>query len=125
MTSAHVYLHFSLGLLLGAFISFKGVLRSWSLRQPLAKPIGWWILCTYCGGFFAIIPSVCRLAHLPEAFCRGWWMNLFVLHPLVDQLMAGRGLLVGELLIVGIFGMQYMVIILTIIAVKRKKRSQS
>jgi hypothetical protein len=125
MDAAHVYFHFALGLLLGGFISFKKVLETCYHRRPLSPALAWWIGSTYCGGLFAIVPSVCRMAQLPEAFCRGWWMNIFVLHPLVDQWMAGRGLLIGELLIIAIFGSQYMVILLAIIAARRKNRSQS
>ncbi|MDT8390799.1 MAG: hypothetical protein RRC34_09865 [Lentisphaeria bacterium] len=121
MPSAHVYFHVALGMILGAVIGFKPVLESWYHRRRLAQSLGRWILWTYVGGTFAIAPSLCRMVHLPEAFCRGWWMNIFVFHPLVDQLMDKRGLLIGELLIVGMFGTQYLTLLTAIFHAGKRK----
>lgn len=125
MAGAHVFLHFSIGMLLGTILGVKPLLKAWYDRKPLAPAFFRWILATYFGGLFAIGPSLLRLINFPDAFCQGWWMNIFVFHPIVNRIFGQRGLLIGELLIVGIFGMQYIILLLAIFAAKRKNRSRS
>lgn len=86
---AHSALHFSLGMAIGAAATLRPILRSWRGDEKLA-PLLRKSFVLSCGlGVFAIIPSLFRSVGLPAAFCEGWWMNLFLLHPVVDRIKTG------------------------------------
>jgi hypothetical protein len=84
------------GVAVGALLALPGVGRAWYRGQALARPLGRLLLCSYGAGLWALGPHLLtgRLG-LPEATARSPWMNLFVLHPLIERHEAG-GLLVGE-----------------------------
>jgi hypothetical protein len=67
-------------------------------------------------------PSLLRMAGVPEGVRAGWWMNVFVFHPLINQIKPGGGLLIGEVLILGVFAMQYALLVLALVASRRQLR---
>jgi hypothetical protein len=122
MRPAHVFLHFGVGMLLGGLLGLKPLLERWYLRRPLHPGFAWWFAATYFGGFWAIAPSLLRMAGVPEGVRAGWWMNVFVFHPLINQIKPGGGLLIGEVLILGVFAMQYALLVLALVASRRQLR---
>jgi hypothetical protein len=70
-------------------------------------------------GFFAIVPSLLHLAGAPPGVCAGWWMNVFFLHPLVNDLSKG-GDLVGAAAIGACFVVQYAAVVAAIARVSRQ-----
>ncbi len=119
MSGAHVYLHFAAGMAVGALLGFKPLLTRWYLRRSLHPGFAVWIVTTYAAGGFSLIPSLLRLLGAPEAFCRGWWMNAFVFHPLLDRLRPGAGMLVGQTVIVGILATQYILLLMALAAARK------
>lgn len=111
---AHSILHFSAGLILGT-VAFAGpVLRGLQTGMPVAARARRWLLLAYATGVLAVVPGFLRRLGMPEAVCTSAWMNVFVLHPLINQIKSG-GMLVGELLFLACFGFQYAVLLMAIL----------
>ena len=121
MTTAHAYLHFAFGLVAGTLIAVRPLGKRWVERRALYPGFAWWFCLSYGLGLWAVLPSLARNAGLPEIWLRGWWMNIFLLHPLVDRLRPG-GMLIGQMLICGIVTLQYGGLTLTVLACRGKKR---
>lgn len=103
---AHSAMHFGLGAVAGAVAGLP-LLRG-ALRKDTAKHAAIWILTSYGVGALAVIPSLLSFLGVPEGATSYWTMNVFVLHPLIDQLKSG-GKLIGEVLIVSCFFFQYVI----------------
>jgi len=86
---AHSALHFSLGMVIGSAATLPRVAKAWIANRTLAGDLRRWLLVSYALGLYAIVPSLLGWCGLPAAFCRGWWMNVFLLHPLLTRLKAG------------------------------------
>ena len=110
---AHSVIHFSAGMLIGALPGLPGLARSWRHREKLSGSLGRWLLQSYGTAFFAIVPSLLRFLGMPDKFCSGWWMNLFLLHPLLDRLIRG-GTLAATASIIALPACQYAVLLFLI-----------
>jgi hypothetical protein len=103
---AHSIFHFGIGTLLGALCGLPYMLarlRSEGRSAPAALS---WLGLSFAAGIFAIVPAILMNLGLPESIGRGWWMNIFLLHPLIDNFKEG-GLLWGQLLVLLTFILQY------------------
>jgi hypothetical protein len=116
---AHAALHFAAGAALGMAVAAPAVCRAWKVHQRLAPATARWILAAWAAGFWALVPSVLRHWGAPPALCEGWWMNAFVLHPLLDRLVRG-GALVGPAALAAVLALQYAVVL----AALRQRRSR-
>lgn len=120
---AHSILHFSTGLALATAAYIPSLTRMFSRNLPHKSTItGNFLASSYAAGIFAIIPALLHRIGLPAWFCDGWWMNIFILHPLIDKLKNG-GLLLGELLFAGCLVFQYAVLMYALYSIKRTANS--
>lgn len=106
---AHSLLHFTLGLW-AAMLVLLPRLPAWERTGPRARAYGRWLAGAYALALWAIIPNLLRRTGLPESFCSGPWMNLFMLHPIVDQLHPG-GMLIGEAVFLAAVALQYLLLL--------------
>jgi len=120
---AHSTMHFAIGLVSGTAILLPSVLRGMTTGKKTSKDTGRMLAVSYALAFVAIIPNLLRHAGIPDSFCSGWWMNLFLFNPMLDKLKPG-GLLIGELMILVLFVTHYSIIITGIIKVSRLKHNQ-
>ena len=97
---AHTALHFSLGVTIASTLMLPAVARAWRSGAPVARSIARWLVAAYALGIYAVIPSLLGWVGLPAACCRGWWMNAFLLHPLLNRLVTGGMIAAGAAIIV-------------------------
>ena len=115
---AHSSLHFALGMAIANACLLPGLIRAWRSGARLAWRLRNWLLLSYGLGLCAVVPNLLRRAGLQEAFCRGGWMNVFLLHPLLDRIYAGGRILGAGSLIV-LFVLQYAVLVAAVLRVAR------
>mgnify|MGYP001185576214 CR=1 FL=1 len=108
MTGAHVTLHFGLGMLLAMFITASRLRSDWTTEAHRSRSLGRWLLIAYLGGIYAAAPNLMYGIGVPESICNGWWMNIFLLHPLIDGVKPG-GMLIGQFLLATAYLFQYVV----------------
>jgi hypothetical protein len=123
VTTAHVTLHFGLGMLLGMLCFAGAVLRALWTGRPMTRPMGRWILASYALGLYAALPNILLSLGAPGALCTGWWMNIFLFHPLLDRAKHG-GMLTGEVILAACLGAQYMLLLLAIARAHLRRRRQ-
>ncbi|MDE0838578.1 MAG: hypothetical protein OSB41_05930 [Kiritimatiellae bacterium] len=107
---AHSSLHFAIGMTVGSVVTVPRLLAAWRHRAPLAPHFKHWLLASYAAGTFAIIPGLLRRLGADNAFCDGWWMNVFLFYPAINSVKDG-GMTMGPLLMGGILGLQYLSLI--------------
>ncbi len=112
-------IHLSVGLLMGTLLFLPSVFRRWSSGR-LASAIARLLVASFVMGVFAVIPNILRFLGCPDGFCSGWWMNIFLFHSLLDRVRPG-GLLVGGVLVVVCFALQYGLLLLAIVHVRRRQ----
>lgn len=110
---AHAALHFAVGLAAGMAVQAPALRRAWDQGRELAPAVMRWLLVSWGLGFWAIIPSLLRYAGVPAGFCNGWWMNLFLFHPLINH-FGPHGTIIGAALFVAGFSFQYAVLVAAI-----------
>lgn len=115
---AHTALHFSIGLAAGMALQAPALRRVWKQGRQLAPAVARWLLVSWAAGLWAIVPSLLRYAGLPESFCSGWWMNLFLLHPLINQ-FGPHGTLIGGALLVALCSFQYTLVVAAIVKARK------
>ena len=120
---AHAALHFAAGMTAGMILLAPGLKQAWQKRTLLYTATKWWVLAAWGLGFVAIIPSLLKFAGLPEPFCSGWWMNLFLLHPLLNRFLP-QNLILASFIFGSLIAFQYGVILAAIFRLKRKKPHQ-
>jgi hypothetical protein len=111
-------MHFSVGLFAGTCAFLPVTIRRIRAGSRMASAVGILIAGAYLTALFAVIPNLARRAGVPEFICSGWWMNLFLLHPLMDHAKKG-GMLVGEVLTVICFLVQYAIVLAAIARLRR------
>lgn len=115
--------HFAIGMIAGTAVALPRLVRRQRAGEPVAAEFARWFLYSYGLGALAIVPSVLRKMGVPDGVCDGWWMNVFLLYPLIGRLKSG-GTLVGELLMGSVFGLQYGLMLLYIRS-HRKRQGQA
>jgi len=103
---AHAGLHIALGMAAGMGALAPRLAAALRARAGVARALASWIVVAWALGVFAIVPSLLRFAGAPEVFCRGWWMNVFFLHPLVNRAVP-KGNLLGQAALVAALALQY------------------
>ena len=120
---AHSALHFAVGLAAGTAFLLPSVLAKLRTGEKAASATGRMIASSYALGLFSVVPNILRHCGIPAAFCDGWWMNLFLFNPLIDRVKHG-GLLVGEISILLMFAVHYVIILDGIMAATRRNSLQ-
>lgn len=120
---AHSALHFSLGMAVGYAAVLPAVVRGWRSGRPLHRTLGRGLIVSCALGIYATLPSLLGWAGVPEAVCRGWWMNLFFLHPLVTRVKAGGMIPAGFALVV-CWLLPYAVLLAAIRRAQRRSTTQ-
>ncbi|MEI7879460.1 MAG: hypothetical protein WCI95_01175 [bacterium] len=115
---AHAALHFAAGMTAGMVLLAPRLRSAWQQRTHIYDAVKWWILASWGLGFTAIVPSLLRYAGLPESFCSGWWMNLFLLHPLLNRFLP-QNLILASFVFGGLIALQYGVILAAILKIKK------
>jgi hypothetical protein len=105
--------HFAVGMAVGSAWAIPELRRRWASGQTVARACGRWIVLSLAVGTYATLPSLLRYARVPESIVGAWWMNLFLLHPLIDRLKSG-GVFIGEAAVAACFGAQYALMLLAI-----------
>lgn len=116
---APTMLQLAIGVAAGTALQAPRLAAAWRAGRPLARPIARWMAGAWALGAFAIVPSIFRWAGVPAPFCEGWWMNIFLLNPLVGAMKTGDALL-GEAALAALFALQYGVLVA---AVRRTRRA--
>ena len=111
-------MHFGIGLAAGA-VSGVPFLRA-AFREEMSRNSATWLSISYAVGAAAVIPSLLGILGVPESVTSGWYMNVFLFHPIIDQLKSG-GALVGETLVVSCFLFQYLMMLLLL---RRRLKAQ-
>jgi hypothetical protein len=114
---AHAALHFSIGLAAGMILQAPALRHAWKRGREQAPAVLRWLLVSWALGTWAIIPSLLRYAGLPDSFCHGWWMNLFLFHPLIND-YGPHGTIIGGALLVSALSFQYALIVAAIITTR-------
>lgn len=115
---ADATLHFAAGLAVGMALQSPGIRRAWSNGPSLAPAMVRGIALSWGLGFWAIIPSLLHHAGFPETFTGGWWMNLFMLHPLINR-WGPHATIIGGAALVGCFAFQYAAILGALLNVRK------
>jgi len=97
----------------GTAVAAPRLWRQWRARRPMAAAIRRWLLWSYGLGLYAVIPNILLRCGLPDALCRAWWANVFLLHPLLDAMGAG-GMYKGAAATAALFATQYLLILAAI-----------
>lgn len=115
---AHSAMHFGIGLAAGT-ASGLPFLRA-AMKEETSRNSRIWLTISYLLGAIAVVPSFLGTIGIPESITSGWYMNVFLLHPLIDHLKSG-GKLVGETLIVTCFLFQYFMMLVLLRRAMRKR----
>ena len=121
---AHAALHFAAGMAVGMILQAPPLRRAWSHGAALAPAVLRWLGISWGLGAWAIIPSLLRHAGLSETFCGGWWMNLFLLHPLVNR-WGPHATIIGAVALIAGFVFQYTTILTAILAARKQRGSHA
>lgn len=116
---AHAALHFAAGMTAGMILMAPRLRRAWQQRAQLYPAVRWWLLAAWGLGVTATIPSLLKYAGAPEAFCSGWWMNLFLLHPLINRMLP-QNLILASFTFGGLIAFQYLVILASILRLRNR-----
>lgn len=116
---AHATLHFTVGMAAGTVIAAPYLISSVWRGRALAGPFRFWLLASYAGGIYAVVPALLRRLGMSEAICSGWSMNIFLFHPWITQVKPG-GETMGPLLLGAMLAFQYWTLILALAWRKRK-----
>ena len=111
---AHSALHFSVGMIAGTAVALPALARAWREDGRLSPHFRRWMLWAYGLGALAIVPALLRKAGLPDAVCEGWWMNVFMLHSLINTVIRREAMPQTGALLALCFGCQYVLILLAI-----------
>ena len=118
---AHSAIHFSIGMIAGSIVTFPPLIKAWLANSPLTKKIRRWLLISYAAGIYAIIPSLLGWVGMPASFCDGWWMNIFLLHPLINKLGTTGRLIPATIAVFLCFVVPYLIILAAIFRAKKEK----
>ena len=119
---AHSVIHFSIGVIAGTAATIAPVINAWRNNLPMADKIRRWLLISYAAGIYAIIPSLLHWLGLPDKFCGGWWMNIFLFHPLINKIETSSHLIPASIAVFLCFILPYFIIVAAIYKSKHKPK---
>lgn len=118
---AHAAFHFTAGLAVGMLLQAPPLRQAWERSREVAPAVLRWMAWSWGCGLWATLPSLIRFAGVPESFCSGWWMNLFLLHPLINR-WGPHATIIGGVVFVCGFAFQYAVLLAAIGRIRRIRR---
>jgi len=121
---AHSAIHFSVGMIVGTIITLKPLICAWRCGGRLAGRLAKALTTSYALGLYAILPSLLRHFGLSERYAGAWWMNAFLLHPLLSKLKAG-GTVLGPVVLSLCFAAQYLCLLAIVRRFEKARRPQS
>ena len=107
---AHSALHFSFGMAVGSIFTIPALLKAWLRKTRLSPQFSRWFIASYAAGVYAIVPGILRRLGAPDSFCDGWWMNLFLFYPWMNDLKPGAETM-GPLVLGTCMGGQYLLLL--------------
>jgi hypothetical protein len=110
---AHSTLHAAIGMAAGLAIGLPVLTDKWKSRQPLAGPMGRWMVTGAACAAWAMVPSLLHFAGAPESVCGNAWMHVFFLHPAIASLHRWTGF-AGPILLAALLAMQYVAMLAAI-----------
>jgi len=119
---AHSTLHFSVGMVAGSVFTLPPLLRSWNGGARLSPLFSRWFAAAYALGIYAVIPGILRRLGVPDAVCDGWWMNVFLLYPWINQVKPGA-ITMGPMVLGACLGSQY-VLLVAALAWRMRRQTQ-
>ncbi len=114
-------LHFAIGMTVGTVAAVPAVATAWRQHKALAGPFLRWLLLSYALGAYATIPNLLRRTGYLPSLWESNWMNLFLLHHLIDH-FATIHIVLGELAVGLVVGLQYGLLLL---AIRRSSQSKA
>ncbi len=120
---ANVTLHFSLGMLLGGVLAARSVMQALRARHRISNSLRRALILMYALGLYATIPHWLSRLGVADAFCNGWWMNLFFFYPTIGRLRPDGGALIGQVLFSLTVACQYVLLLVAIRRVTPKASS--
>jgi hypothetical protein len=111
---AHVTLHFSLAAAAASLVLMPRLRRTWQAREPMSGLLGRWLLAAYALGVYASVPSLLRQAGLADAWCDGWWMNVFFFYPSIKRVFPVGGAPLGGAALGALFVLHYGTLLIAI-----------
>lgn len=116
----HSAIHFSFGALAASCVCLPPLARRLRGDAPLAPGLLRWLGWSLASGVWAVAPALLLHAGLPPAFCHGWWMNLFMLHPFLSRLNLG-GTITATAALVICFGIHYGFLLLAVRSAEQRR----
>lgn len=116
--------HFAAGMATGMLLAAPRLYRAWERGTPLAPEVLRWLATSWGLGFWSIIPSLLGYIGLPASLCQGWWMNLFLLHPLINH-HGPHATIIGGAALATCYVAQYLVVLASLrrITVQQRKKT--
>jgi hypothetical protein len=118
---AHSALHFSLGWAVGSLGAVRPLVAAWRRGRGLAGACRRWLILSYALGALAVLPGILRWLGVPDRICDGAWMNVCVFYPLLNRIRPGAHT-AGPLVLGGCFAAQYVVLLVAIARLRRRRR---
>jgi len=120
----HVSMHIGVGVMTGTIVLLPRLLAHVFTGTRMSRAAASWIIWSYAIGLYASLPTLLGRLGLPATVTGGWWMNVFLFHPLISQVKSG-GLLVGETLLAGAFAFQYFALLALLHRTGQPKTAES
>ena len=113
-------LHFAAGLAVGTAAFLPALVRRLKAGAATSAFFARWFAVAFGLAVLAIAPGLLVRAGMPEHFLTAWWMNIFVLFPVIESIERG-GLIVGTACVLACAGVLYLSLLLAIARQRRKR----
>jgi hypothetical protein len=110
---AHSTIHLTVGLAVGTAVFLPAAVKALRDGGKTAPAFARWIVTSWALALFAIVPSLLRYLGVPPSVCSMWWMNLFLLYPMLER-MKHTGMVVGEISIALGLTLQYVLLLVAL-----------
>jgi hypothetical protein len=94
----------------GSLFTVPPLLTAWLRKAPLASQFSRWFIASYAVGVYATIPGILRRLGAPDSLCDGWWMNVFLFYPWINEVKPGAETM-GPLVLGACLGGQYLLLL--------------
>ncbi len=118
---AHSSLHFSVGWVVGSLCSLPLSRRMLRKGRRLSAAFRVWFVVSYAVGIYAAFPGILRRLGVQDAVCDGWWMNVFLLYPFLNEVKPGA-VTMGPIVMGACLGLQYAALVAAVWYVKRSRQ---
>ena len=107
----------------GTVLALPPLWRAWNDGEGLARLFARWFALSYGLGLLSVAPGLLRHAGLPDRFCDGGWMNLFLFYPLLNRLKHS-GMVSGGMAVMFLFTCQYVLLLAALVRARRQAGRQ-